>query len=108
MMRGRREPPFAFPDRTMPDSPPAPVEERKNSPQWILAIAVRSACPRCGKGMLFQGFLTLAKRCNLCGLDYSFADPADGPAFFVMMTMAFPITALGIWIELAFEPPVWV
>ena len=25
-----------------------------------------------------------------------------------MMTMAFPITALGIWIELAFEPPVWV
>ena len=25
-----------------------------------------------------------------------------------MMLMAVPVTALGIWIELAFEPPVWV
>ncbi len=41
--------------------------------------------PALRQGKLFQGFLTLAKRCNVCGLDYSFADPADGPAFFVMM-----------------------
>jgi uncharacterized protein (DUF983 family) len=39
------------------------------------------------------------------GLDYSFADPADGTAFFVMMIMA---VALGIWIELTYEPPLWV
>jgi len=57
---------------------------------------------------LFSGFLKLAPLCDVCGLDYSFADPADGPAFFVMMTAAFPITALGIWIELAYDPPLWV
>src|SRR5919206_3664181 len=73
-----------------------------------LTVAVKSVCPRCGRGRLFQGFLRLAPRCNGCGLDYSFADPADGPAFFVMMTMAFPVTAFGIWVELAYEPPVWV
>ena len=38
----------------------------------------------------------------------SFADPADGPAFFVMMLMAVPVTAFGIWIELVYEPPLWV
>ena len=93
----------------MPDSPPNPaVEERNSSPQWILSVAVRSACPRCGKGKLFQGFLTLAKRCNVCGLDYSFADPADGPAFFIMMSMAFPVTAFGIWLELSYDPPLWI
>jgi uncharacterized protein (DUF983 family) len=75
---------------------------------WILKVAARSRCPRCGKGKLFDGFLTLAPRCDACGLDYGFADPADGPAFFVMMGMAIPVTALAVWIELAFEPPVWV
>jgi len=35
------------------------------------------ACPRCGQGKLFQGFLTLRPRCEVCGLDYSFADAGD-------------------------------
>ena len=74
----------------------------------IVSVGIRGRCPRCGEGRLFAGFLKLAPRCNVCGLDYSFADPADGPAFFVMMTMAFPVTAFGIWVELAYEPPLWV
>ena len=76
--------------------------------QSIVRVGIRGRCPRCGEGRLFAGFLRLAPRCNVCGLDYSFADPADGPAFFVMMTMAFPVTAFGIWVELSDEPPVWV
>ena len=76
--------------------------------QSPLYVAVRSRCPRCGKGRLFDGFLKLAARCDVCGRDFSFADPADGPAFFVMMFMAVPVTALGIWIELTYEPPTWV
>jgi uncharacterized protein (DUF983 family) len=50
------------------------------APPSPLAAAIRSRCPRCGHGRLFDGFLKLAPRCNVCGLDYSFADPADGPA----------------------------
>jgi uncharacterized protein (DUF983 family) len=85
----------------MQESPPAAAP----SP---LSAAIRSKCPRCGQGRLFDGFLKLAPRCNVCGLDFSFADPADGPAFFVMMIMAWPITAFGVWVELAYSPPVWV
>lgn len=69
---------------------------------------LRNRCPRCGQGHLFKGFLTLAPGCEACGLDYSFADPADGPAVFVMFIMGFPVVALGAWIELAYEPPLWV
>jgi uncharacterized protein (DUF983 family) len=73
----------------------------------ILNVGLKSRCPRCGQGRLFDGFLTLVPRCEVCGLDYSVADPADGPAFFIMITMAIPATAFGVWIEMTSEPPLW-
>ena len=76
--------------------------------ETILKYGMKCRCPRCGKGRLFNGFLKLAPRCESCGLDFSFADTADGPAFFVMMTMAIPATAFGVWIEMAYEPDLWV
>ncbi len=84
------------------------MEQGKADPLWILSVATRSACPRCGNGKLFAGFLRLAKKCDVCGLDYSFADPADGPAFFAMMGMAIPAGIFAVWLELTYEPPFWV
>lgn len=74
----------------------------------IFRYGLKCRCPECGRGRLFNGFLTLAPHCEACGLDFSFADPADGPAFFVMMTMAIPATAFGVWIELTYEPALWL
>lgn len=65
-------------------------------------------CPRCQRGHLFATYLKLARHCDVCGLDYSFADPADGPAFFSMSIAAVPALAFALWIQLAFEPPIWV
>ncbi|MTH98349.1 DUF983 domain-containing protein [Roseibium sp. RKSG952] len=65
-------------------------------------------CPRCGNGHLFKGFLTLRQKCEACDLDYSFADPADGPAFFVICFGCVPSVALAIWIEVAYTAPYWV
>jgi uncharacterized protein (DUF983 family) len=73
-----------------------------------ISTGIKGRCPRCGKGSLFQGFLKLRRSCDVCGLDYSFADPADGPAFFSMMVMAFPVTGFALWLEVAYEAPVWV
>ena len=84
------------------------MAEQSAAAESILKVGVRGRCPRCGQGHLFEGFLTLAPRCEVCGLDYSFADPADGPAFFVMILMGIPVGILAVWIELAFEPPLWV
>ena len=57
---------------------------------------------------MFQGFLDLAPRCNACGLDYSFADAGDGPAVFVTLLAGFVVVALALWVEVAYEPPMWV
>ncbi len=68
---------------------------------------VRGRCPRCGKGRLFQGFLTLRPNCEVCGLDYSFADPADGPAFFVICFACIPTVLLSVWLEVAYQASIW-
>ncbi|EFH09835.1 hypothetical protein HMPREF0731_3931 [Pseudoroseomonas cervicalis ATCC 49957] len=73
-----------------------------------LRTGIRGRCPRCGEGHLFDGFLALRPRCEVCGLDYSFADPADGPAFFVICFACIPSVVLALWIEARFAAPYWV
>lgn len=73
-----------------------------------LQAGLQCRCPRCGEGKLFAGFLRLAKRCDRCGLDFSFADPADGPAFFVMTGVGILVIAIWGWAVVAWSPPLWV
>jgi uncharacterized protein (DUF983 family) len=73
-----------------------------------LQAGLQCRCPRCGEGKLFNGFLKLAKRCDRCGLDYGFADPADGPAFFVMTGVGILVIAVWGWAVIAWSPPLWV
>jgi uncharacterized protein (DUF983 family) len=73
-----------------------------------LMLGIRGVCPRCGSGKLFSGYLTLAPRCEVCGLDFSFADPADGPAFFAMSIWAVPVVIFAMWLELGLSAPYWV
>ncbi|MEW6632772.1 MAG: DUF983 domain-containing protein [Pseudomonadota bacterium] len=72
-----------------------------------LRVGIRGRCPRCGEGRLFDGFLKLAPRCEVCGLDYSFADPADGPAFFVICFACVPSVLFAVWAQVTFEPSMW-
>jgi uncharacterized protein (DUF983 family) len=65
-------------------------------------------CPRCGKGKLFSGFLTLRSQCAVCGLDYSFVDAGDGPAVFIMFFSGFIVVAAALIVEATYQPPFWV
>ncbi|MGA0599516.1 DUF983 domain-containing protein [Caulobacter sp. KR2-114] len=73
-----------------------------------LVAGLACRCPRCGEGRLYRGYLKLAPRCEACGLDFSFADPADGPAFFVMTGVGLLVVAVWGWSAVAFQPPVWL
>ncbi|WP_188915629.1 DUF983 domain-containing protein [Salinarimonas ramus] len=68
----------------------------------------KGACPRCGEGHMFDGFLTVRQRCEVCDLDYGFADAADGPAVFVMFIVGFLVVGLALWVEFAYTPPIWL
>jgi uncharacterized protein (DUF983 family) len=65
-------------------------------------------CPNCGKGRLFSGFLTLRPRCEVCGIDFGFADAGDGPAVFVVMIAGFVVCGAALFVEMRYAPPVWV
>ena len=78
------------------------------TPLSPIVAGLRQCCPRCGQGKLFRGFLTVAPSCDRCGLDYSFADPADGPAFFVMSGVGVVVIAVFAWTYIALRPPVWL
>ncbi len=78
------------------------------APVEPIMAGIKGCCPRCGKGHLFKGFLTVAPECEVCGLDYSFADPADGPAIFVMLIVGFIIVGMALWLEVTTNPPLWV
>jgi uncharacterized protein (DUF983 family) len=78
-----------------------------NEPSPVKA-GLRGRCPRCGEGRMFDGFLALRKGCDNCGLDYDFADSADGPAVFIMFLVGFVVVGLAMWVEFTFEPAIWL
>ena len=82
--------------------------ERRYAPISPLTTGLAGRCPRCGDGKLFSGFLTVAPRCDVCGLDYAFADSGDGPAVFVMLIAGFIVVGGALWFDFTYEPPMWV
>ncbi|WP_305989251.1 DUF983 domain-containing protein [Roseibium sp. MMSF_3544] len=73
-----------------------------------VSAGLAGKCPRCGQGRLFDGFLSVRSSCSACGLDYSFADSGDGPAVFVIMIVGFIVVGLVLFVELSFQPPIWL
>jgi len=65
-------------------------------------------CPRCGRGPLYAGFLTVAERCVVCGLDLKKADSGDGPAVFLIFILGAVVVPLAFLVESLFTPPYWV
>src|SRR3712207_2449924 len=65
-------------------------------------------CPRCGQGHIFKGFLKIREKCDVCGLDFSYADPADGPAVFVQLFACAPGVIFALLLEIFVSPPFWV
>lgn len=93
-----------MPENEPPAAPVQPVDKTA----WILRTGWKGLCPRCGKGHMFKSWLKLADHCEVCGLDYRFAAPDDGPAFFSLCIVAFPLIFFVVWLEVAFSPPFWV
>lgn len=76
--------------------------------RWIFHCGLKGLCPKCGQASMFRKWLKLQTKCPSCGLNYNFAAPDDGPAFFSLCIVAFPLTFFVVWLQVAFEPPFWV
>ncbi|MFO1109565.1 MAG: DUF983 domain-containing protein [Bradyrhizobium sp.] len=84
----------------MTDTPPTLAESA------LRGIACK--CPRCGKGSIYKGFLTLRPACESCGLDFAFMDSGDGPAIFMIMIAGAIVVGAALIVEVKYQPPFWV
>ena len=84
----------------MNDTPPTLSESA------LRGIACK--CPRCGKGRIYSGFLTLRPSCEVCGLDFAFMDSGDGPAIFMIMIAGAIVVAAALIVEVKYQPPFWL
>ncbi|KQP09916.1 hypothetical protein ASF28_01700 [Methylobacterium sp. Leaf99] len=82
-------------DATRPLPPPIPT-------------GLRGRCPHCGEGHMFDGFLTFRPSCEVCGQDFSGFNSGDGPAFFVMSIVGIVVVGLALWMEITYEPAIWI
>ena len=73
-----------------------------------LSTGLRGKCPRCGRGELFSGYLSVAERCRNCGLSFDFADAGDGAPWFVMLISGALAVAAALILELNWTPSYWV
>ncbi len=72
-----------------------------SAPSPYLA-AIQARCPDCGKGKLFQGYLTFAPACSVCGVNFSKADVGDGAAVFVMFIVGAIVVPLAFILQFRF------
>jgi uncharacterized protein (DUF983 family) len=83
-------------------------DDYRYPPVQPLSAGLRGRCPRCGEGRLFSGYMTTAPKCSNCGLDFSFADSADGPAVFVIFIVGAIVVGLAFYVEFNYRPPYWL
>ena len=86
--------------------PPVAINDFPVVPPLRAALGCR--CPRCGRGRLFAGLLSVRPACTVCGLDLSAQDAGDGPAVFAILFLGLIVVGLAALVEINFSPPIWV
>ncbi|HID66906.1 MAG TPA: DUF983 domain-containing protein [Roseibacterium sp.] len=82
------------------------LEERPTWPAVRKGLAHR--CPSCGKGALYEKYLTLRKECDVCGLDLSRARADDGPAYLSILVTAHVMGMSQLLVFELYQPGPWV
>ena len=64
----------------------------------------KRTCPRCGQGHVFDGYLSVSKTCDVCGLDLTPQRADDGPAYLTILIVGHLMAPAIIWAFTTFRP----
>ncbi|MEO0670457.1 MAG: DUF983 domain-containing protein [Pseudomonadota bacterium] len=81
------------------------------APRSVMTAMQRGAmraCPNCGTGALFNGYLKVADTCNVCGTELHHQRADDAPPYFVMFIVGHIALAGVLAMHKAFKPETWV
>ena len=68
----------------------------------------RRSCPRCGKGLLFNGYLKPRPACSICCAETGQIYTADIAPYFTIMVVGHIIVPLVLMMEQYAAPPLWL
>lgn len=74
----------------------------------LVYVSLHCRCPRCGRGRLYNGLLTLRDACLVCGLDLTQVDAGDGAAVAVTLILGIVVVGFAFVLEFTLAPPLWV
>jgi uncharacterized protein (DUF983 family) len=79
-------------------------------PGWwgALTRGLRRACPRCGQGHLFAGYVRAREACECCDLAFEPLRADDAPAYFTIFIVGHIVVAGLLYMEKAMHPEEWV
>ncbi len=69
---------------------------------------LKCRCPACGTGKLYRSYLKTVENCASCGLYIGGHQADDAPPYFTITIVGHIIVSLMLWVELAYEPPMWL
>ena len=74
----------------------------------ILLAGLKCKCPACDKGRLYDGLLTIRKRCDVCDCELGKIHADDGPATFLIFLVLLIVVPIAAVVHFKFEPALWV
>ena len=68
----------------------------------------RGACPSCGQGRLFSGWLRVSDTCSRCDAPLGQVRADDAPPYFTIFAVGHVVIPGMLWLEKAYKPELWV
>ena len=73
-----------------------------------ISTGLLGRCPACGRGAMFQGLLSVAPACSVCGQSFAGQDSGDGPVAFIILIVGFIVLGAALVVEVKYGWPVWL
>lgn len=88
------------------------VDAAPEKPKRPLMAAMRrgaaNACPACGRGKLFSGYLTTSHACSACGEEFHHHRADDAPPYFTITIVGHIIIPGLLITEMTWRPDLWI
>ena len=73
-----------------------------------LLRGLKCECPVCGKGNIFNGYLTVVKECSACGAPLGRIRADDLPPYLTILIVGHFVVPGMLALEKSSSPPMWV
>lgn len=83
-------------------------DQGERSTRRAMVRGWRRRCPRCGGGLMFDGYLKVRDTCASCGQKLSHHQADDMPAWATIMVVGHLVIPAMVSVEMTWSPPLWV